>query len=468
MNLLDAVDDPRLLAHAVRDPATWRAWRVMFAAMLGAPPPTDEADMALYRLCTGRTKWPTKPFRKTWLIIGRRGGKSLAMALQAVFAAVFSDYRPYLGPGEKPTVMLIAADRKQARVAMRYVRGLLEGSPVLAKMIAKVATESIELVNGTVIEVATCSFRTVRGYTIAAMVGDEIAFWADEESASPDSEVIRAVEPAMVTIPNATMLLGSSPYARRGVLYEAHKKYFGVDDAPELVWRAPTRVMNPTVPQSYIDEAYAADPASAAAEYGAEFRADVESFISRAVVEQAVEPGCFERPFRPEIQYAAFVDPSGGSADSMTLGISHQTEDGDIVLDVIRERKPPFSPDSVVEEFAELLKGYGLYTVRGDAYSGQWVRERFMQHGVTYELADRPKSRLYGEMLPLLMGGRITLLDNPRLVNQIASLERRVARGGRDSIDHPPGAGSHDDLANAAAGAIVMSEYRAVSMFDVL
>jgi hypothetical protein len=29
-------------------------------------------------------------------------------------------------------------------------------------------------------------------------------------------------------------------------------------------------------------------------------------------------------------------------------------------------------------------------------------------------------------------------------------LERRTARGGRDSIDHAPGA--HDDLANAVAG----------------
>jgi hypothetical protein len=35
-------------------------------------------------------------------------------------------------------------------------------------------------------------------------------------------------------------------------------------------------------------------------------------------------------------------------------------------------------------------------------------------------------------------------------------LERRTSRGGRDSIDHAPG--SHDDLANAAAGAIVAAE----------
>jgi hypothetical protein len=48
---------------------------------------------------------------------------------------------------------------------------------------------------------------------------------------------------------------------------------------------------------------------------------------------------------------------------------------------------------------------------------------------------------------------RAELLDLPRLVAQLVGLERRTARGGRDSIDHAPGA--HDDVANAAAGALV-------------
>jgi hypothetical protein len=34
-------------------------------------------------------------------------------------------------------------------------------------------------------------------------------------------------------------------------------------------------------------------------------------------------------------------------------------------------------------------------------------------------------------------------------------LERRTSRGGKDSIDHPPGA--HDDVANAMAGAMVIA-----------
>jgi hypothetical protein len=61
-----------------------------------------------------------------------------------------------------------------------------------------------------------------------------------------------------------------------------------------------------------------------------------------------------------------------------------------------------------------------------------------------------PKSGLYIDFLPKLNSKMIRLVDNPRVVNQIAALERRTARGGKDRIDHAPGA--HDDLANVIAG----------------
>lgn len=57
------------------------------------------------------------------------------------------------------------------------------------------------------------------------------------------------------------------------------------------------------------------------------------------------------------------------------------------------------------------------------------------------------------DLLPLVNSRGVDLLDNDRLVTQLVGLERRVARGGRDSVDHGPGA--HDDIANAVAGAIV-------------
>jgi hypothetical protein len=207
------------------------------------------------------------------------------------------------------------------------------------------------------------------------------------------------------------------------------------------------------VDQAIIAEAYEADPAAAAAEYGAEFRRDIEGFVSREAVEACVVPGRFELGPVPGVEYVAFTDPSGGSSDSMTLALAHQ-ESERAVLDLVRERRPPFSPEDVVSEFAVILKAFRCASVTGDRYGGEWPPERFSVHGIQYVVAEKTKSELYRELLPLVNSGRIELLDEPRLLAQLLGLERRVARGGRDSIDHAPN--GHDDMVNAVAGALAV------------
>ena len=49
----------------------------------------------------------------------------------------------------------------------------------------------------------------------------------------------------------------------------------------------------------------------------------------------------------------------------MTLAIAHREGETEI-LDVIREREPPFSPEAVVEEFASLIRSYRCSKVYGD------------------------------------------------------------------------------------------------------
>jgi hypothetical protein len=211
--------------------------------------------------------------------------------------------------------------------------------------------------------------------------------------------------------------------------------------------------MNPSLDPSVVAQAFEDDPESAAAEYGADFRTDISDFISRAVVEACVEPGMHERPPMRRCRYAAFVDASGGSgSDSMTLAIAHLEEDGIPTIDAIRERKPPFSPDDVVTEFAGLMKSYALSKAEADKWG--WVGEAFRKRMITVTPSARPKSEIYTELLPMLNAHRCSLLDHPRLVSQLCGLERRTARSGRNSIDHAPGA--HDDIANAAAGALVL------------
>lgn len=450
MNIIDTIQDEELFARWFRDKATWQAWFAFIAALFGVPMTPDQ--LVTYQACTGRAEAPTEPFTEGWLICGRRAGKSFVLALIAVFLACFKSYGEFLGPGERATVMVIATDRRQARVIFRYVRGMIAGTPLLADLIERETADTLDLTNGVTIEVGTASYRSTRGYTLAAVLCDEIAFWPTDDSAEPDYAILDALRPGMSTIPSAMLLCASSPYARRGALWDAFRRYFGKDVSGLLVWKAPTRTMNPTVPQSVINRAMERDAASAAAEYGAEFRADIESFVSRDAVEAVVSPGVIERAPLMGVRYFAFVDPSGGSADSMTMAIGHK--EGQVaLLDAIRERKPPFSPEAVVKDFCDLLKRYRVSKVEGDRYAGEWPREVFRKYGVTYSASARPKSDLYRDLLPRLNSGEVDLLDEQRLVAQLCGLERRTSRGGRDSIDHAPS--SHDDLANAVAGCLV-------------
>lgn len=460
MSILAAMDDPKLFApHFQGD--TWQAWRAYLAAVFGLP--MDDTALALYRHHTGRSAPPVEPFKESALICGRRAGKSRIMALVAVYLATFRNYRPFLAPGEVATVSVIAADRRQARTIMRYIQGALRDVKLLAPMIAEEQVESITLTNSVVIEIATASFRVTRGYTYAAVVCDEIAYWRNENAAAPDREIIAALRPGMASIPGSMLIMASSPYARRGVLHDVFKRHYAVDGARVLVWKASSAEMNPALDPAVIAEAYEDDPAAADAEYGGNFRNDIAAFVSRDVVESCVVPGRFELPFTRGIKYVAFVDPSGGSADSFTLSIAHAEREGPgmnatnrAVLDLVREVKPPFSPAQVVEDFANVLRDYGIRSVTGDRYGGEFPRELFRKCGITYNLSDRAKSDIYKDCLPLMNAGRADLLDIPRLAVQLCSLERRTARGsGRDSIDHAPG--GHDDLANSVCGALLLA-----------
>ena len=436
---------------------SWAAWRVFWKVVDALP--LNETELAVFRAHTGRTTPPAKPVRECAIICGRRSGKSRSMAARAVWTGIRRLWRELLATGERATIPLIAADRKQASVAFGYVTGLL-ALPALAPYVTKETRETVELSVGATLEVHTCSFKSVRGFTCPLVLGDETAFWqTDDGSASPDAEVIYALKPTMATIPDALLMVGSTPYARVGALWRMFDRHYGRDASDTIVWVSDTRSMHPGIDQAVIDELFAEDPARALAEYGqdgrVQFRADIESFLSREAVEAVTVPGRRELGPTTGVSYAGFVDVSGGSQDSYTLGIAHAADGGVVVLDALRETRPPFSPEQVTADYAALLRAYHLAEVTGDKYGGEFPRELFAKVGIEYRPAERTKSDLYRELLPVINARRCDLLDDPRLKAQLVSLERRVARGGKDSIDHPPG--GRDDLANAAAGCVVLA-----------
>jgi hypothetical protein len=446
MNILDAASDPQLFGGIFRDRATWAPWFTVLRALFGLG--LEAGDLERFRQCTGRSTPNPDGYTEAWFCVGRRAGKSFVLAVVAVWLACFKDWKPYLSPGERGTIMVIATDRRQAQVILGYIRGLL-ATPMLKDLVLSETQETINLRGNITVEIHTASYRSLRGRTVVAALLDECAFWrSDETSANPDAEILNALRPSMATVPRSMLLCASSPYARRGILWNAYQRHYGKDDALPLVWHAPTLAMNCTVPQSVIDAALADDEPAARAEYFAEFRSDLEAFVKLDVVQDCLGD-YVERAPDSSLTYSAFVDPSGGSSDAFTLSIGHREKDA-VHIDLVLERKPPFSPSQVIAEFAEVLNRYRVRYVTGDRYAGEFPREMFRRHSIEYRLAPKNRTELYQALLPLLNSGRITLPRNDVLVKQLVGLERRVSRNGRELIDH--GQRGHDDVANAVAG----------------
>ncbi len=447
--------DPDLFGRTFGGP-TFGAWRTVAKILDGVPLGPEE--FALYQSITGRTEMPSAPFTEAYLIKPRRAGGTLFGAVVGVHAAL-QDYRDRLGPGEVATVALIAADRRQARQLMGYVKGLVGDSPVIAAEVANETAESISFVHQARVEVHVASFRSTRGYSYAAVLLDELAFYRSDLSANPDVELVRAVRPGLANL--GGRLLGfSSPHSRRGHLWEMYRQHYGRDASDVLVIQAPGTVLNPTIKAAVIERARAEDPIAARSEWDAQFREDISQFLVDEDIDGAVIPGRLELPYVPTHRHVAFCDPSGGRHDAMTLAIAHaetaqfaHAEGRKVVLDRLVVQPAPFDPEATVQKFAETLRAFGLRTVVGDKYAAEWTTTMFAKYGIRYEASDLDKSAIYCEVLPLFSQGQVELLDVPQLLTQLRMLERRPRAGGKgDLVDHPPR--GNDDAANATCGAL--------------
>jgi hypothetical protein len=446
ITLRRALSDPQLLGRTL-DGESWQSWRALLMAAMGEE--LTENEREIFSKLTGRECEPRQGVEELVCVVGRRGGKSRAVATLACYIAGLCEHN--LAPGERGVALLIAPDQRQAKIALDYATAAFETSPILRQLIGNRTQDELELKNGIAVEVRAASFRRLRGPTYVAVFADEAAFWpADEWSSNPDVEILNAVRPGLATT-QGPLFIASSPYAKRGALFESFKCHYGAGGDPLiLVAKGTSRELNPSLAQSVVDRALERDRTSAAAEYLAEFRADIEGFVRFEVV-QACLGDYFEAAPVSGCRYSCFVDASGGSDDSFTLAIAHKDADKRVVVDAIREFRPRFSPENVIIEYADLCKQYRVRRVRGDRYAGEFPREAFKKYGgINYELATKTKSYLFRDLLPLLNSGRVVRPKSERLVSQLCGLERRVSRAGKDSIAH--GLGGHDDLANAVAG----------------
>ena len=452
MTIIEALRDRRLFGGlaAFKKLGTWAAWLVFLKATYGLP--LSQSERAAFCRHTGRSAYqpPKGGWAEVACIVGRQSGKSRVAALIAGFEAVSA---PRERDGTETHALLVAQDQRAAmRVLSHYARAPFEIVPALRQSVATALTGSVTLENGVVLSAYPCRPAAVRGLRARVVVLDELAFYRSSENLPLDREALRAVRPCLATTDGKLVIL-SSPYGQSGALWDLHRRHYGQDDASTLVWQASAPEMNPTLSNDYLQRMEQDDPDAYRSEVLGEFRAGLAMLFDPDAITDCVADGVRERAPSDGLSYEAFCDPSGGRRDAFTVGIGHR--DGDIaVLDVLRAWPAPFNPASVIAEAAELLKRYAVRTVTGDQYSAEFVVSAFSDHDVTYDASTRNRSAIYLDFLPLINSQRVQLLDEPELLRELRGLERRRGSGGRDRVDHGPGA--HDDRANSAAGVLTL------------
>lgn len=489
ITILDLLDSLPYYREYISRPGGcgWKAWRAFLAAVYGLP--MDREELAIYRACTGRKKAPERKAREVWGAMGRRARKSAAMGLIGVYEGAYRDHRPNLAPGEMARIPIVAKDMDDAGAIFGYLQAITS-EPALRHLVAEEPTgHTIKLTTQVELVVRACKLTAGRSRAVAASLNDEIAFWPTGESATPDTEVLRGIRGGMANMTDPLLVCMSSPYAKRGELYEHCTAHWAKDDDPVLVWMADSVFMHDTPNiRIYVAEQWRDDPVAAAAEVGKpgqgiKFREaetdyiDADRLRAMKVAGRLEVPPCSRAPIRgrnatwdpeddPRFAYFAFVDTSGGSGDSFTLGIAHWDwrskvrADGTpgvpsaqkAVLDYLEAWPAPFKPSEIVALASRAVKAYGLDHVTGDHYAAEWPRGEFADNGVNFVHSTEDKSTIYREVLPCFNTGTAELLDNPVFLRQTSRLVRKITSSGKEIIDHPPG--ERDDEANAACGAL--------------
>ena len=230
--LRQALQDRSLLGGVLKGPS-WQPWRVLLIAAMGEELTSSERET--FKAITGREREPGERVEELVAVVGRRGGKSRAISTLACYIAGLCTHNSLVA-GERGVLLIIAPDQTQADICLGYITAAFEASPILRQLIESRTARELRLTNRISIEVRASDFRRLRGPTYVGCICDEVAFWLNENSANPDDEIVNSIRPGMATT-NGLLVMISSPYSRRGILWDAYRRHYGANGDPMVLGR---------------------------------------------------------------------------------------------------------------------------------------------------------------------------------------------------------------------------------------
>lgn len=405
-------------------------------------------------------RWWTTGKRQLVPRVGRRGGKSSSLSRLGVVEALYGHHD--VPPGDTGWVAIISTDRSEASGRMRTICAILDALGIRWKPAYRL-TNAIEIEGRRVgFRVFTASIGGVSGFTSIFVLCDEVAKWMDEDTGSnPATEVLASVAPTMETMPNARIVLSSSPWGMLDAHYDAFERG---DTDLQMTVSAATWIANPSTTEESTRISQP-DESRWEREYAAIPMAQAEtSLLSALLVDRARRrpPQLYELPPEPGHRYAAFIDPAT-RGNAWTLVIITRDADRMRRVVLVREwrgtRKAPLSPGRVFAEIAELAERYpGARALHSDQWSEDALAEIARGYGLSL-LCDEPwsatrKRDAYEALLSALQQGTLELHPDEQFKADLLGIRKKLTRNGvtYELIEQN---GRHSDYAPALAMAAI-------------
>jgi hypothetical protein len=385
-------------------------------------------------------------------------------------------------------IFLIAQDIDTAASHLNFVAQAINSSKLLSKEIETHNAQSLVLKNGLKLVPAPPTIKSSRGLAIPVINMDEAGFWyTDPKAVNPDYEVERAVQYAMSQFPHAKQILTSTPYIKRGLVWDyfragtdgvlltcsscakAHVPCGHMADERErfqdtLVVHASTAAMeNPRIDRKRLIRLQSKDPEAFIRESLAQFVDSISGFFKPDLVEQRVDTGVKEREKLPRPGhsddptpfYVAAMDPAFRH-DAFTFTVMHADPRYGIVQDALIRKLPvgnnPINPVDALNDIKFYLNLYGITTVYSDQYQLESLQQLAVERGfniVGVDFTANSKAKIYGSLRALINQKRVRLLDHPEITSELIALEKRRTQTGHIQISAPPG--GYDDVAAVIA-----------------
>ncbi len=439
-------------------------------------------DQLGYPLSISSTTYHPRVYDTVVALLGRRSGKSFVTCFAVLYEVIFGGHLTKVNEGEDLVFPYLAQDLPTARKNMKMIGLLAQQAKQLKPALTKFGSDTLEFYGGLIkVQIEPPKVKTGRGWAMPVAIMDEVGFWFKADSnADPDYEVQASLTPSQLQFApfNKTFII-SSPYTEEGILYEYFRggtngDNLASDDEEKgrfkgaLVVCAPTAAMqNPKfdaeAERKFLDKELSKDPEVFTREYLAKFVQSISGFITPDLVVSATDIGIKERtPAEAKKgswkhQFVSVMDPAFRH-DSFAFSVWHRTDDGTVVMDLLRVWTPDkkagivLDPEHILSEVARINKEWGISLTYSDQYQLESLQQLAMRKGfniVGNDFTSKSKQKMYGSLKNLFRINKIRLLDKPIIYQQLTRLQRKLTPMGSVQISAPSGA--HDDVASVIA-----------------